>query len=96
MKFLSNTTRSEADAQSRRLQKFGGLDYLHKLDGIFEVFDAHKTRADVLLRIFEQVHEKSIEGALHKCQTSPKVCERDSESWFIIQARQRAVSCRLL
>ena len=40
--------------------------------------------------------EKSVEGALHKCQTSPKVCERDSKSWFILQARRRAVSCRLL
>ena len=74
----------------------GGLDYLQKLDGISEVFDAHKTRSNVLHTIFEQVHGKSIEGALQKCQTSPKVCERDSKSWFILQARQRAVSCRLL
>ena len=38
--------------------------------------------------IFELGHGNSVKGALHKCQTSPKVCERDSKSWFILQARQ--------
>ena len=48
---------------------------------ISEVVDAHKTRPNVLHRILKQAHGKSIQGALHKCQTSPKVCKRESKFW---------------